>query len=105
MKSKVIHNTTFMKEICFKIFGQKYVIELLLSLVEKPKGFNELQKEHDINTSTLQKRLVVMEQAKFITKKPCTDDARSFFYIITQRGVMMADILLQLKQSFHNSQK
>jgi len=91
-----------MEEICFKIFEQKYIIELLLSLVTKPKGFNELQKEHHINTSTLQKRLILMERAQFITKTPCEHDARSFFYTVTTRGISMAKILQNLKKSFEN---
>lgn len=94
-----------MKEICFKVFQEKYIIELVLSLYEKPKGFNLLQKEHSINTATLNKRLLLMERAEFIQKKRCEHDARAFFYLLTERGEEMAIILLELEDSFHSSQE
>jgi len=94
-----------MKETCFKIFQQKHVIELLLSITEKPKGFNELQKEHAINTSTLQKRLVLMQKAGLIEKKPCPHDARSVFYTAKEKGSIMSDILRNLRETFNTPPK
>lgn len=95
LKSKAI-----MQNQCFKIFEQKYVIELMISLAESDLGFNVLQEKHTINTSTLQKRLLLLERVLLVTKNPCPHDGRYFFYSATEKGKAIAKILIQLQKEF-----
>lgn len=82
-----------------KIFEQKHMICLLLSIYKEPARFNLLQKKFGINTSTLQKRLEVLEDSGIIWKKQCHMDGRSCLYIITKRGKKIANILTSLEET------
>lgn len=81
------------------LLEQKYIINIILSIDEKPGRFNLLQKEFEINTSTLQKRLESLEGSVLIQKKPCSIDGRSCVYMITKKGAEIAKVLKELKTS------
>lgn len=86
----------------YEIFEQKHIIDIILSIEKEPGRFNLLQKEFDINTSTLQKRLESLEKSEIIWKKKCPIDGRSCAYIITEYGKKIAGILNTLKKTCKN---
>lgn len=89
-----------MKQFGFKIFEQKHVIGIMISLLSQKKGFNTLQKEHQINTSTLQKRLEAMEKESLIIRESCTKDSRSCYYSATEKGHKAGLLLEKIKDNF-----
>jgi len=50
------------------ILQEKWTLFIVRSLLDGPKGFNELRRELDCNPSTLSDRLDTLERAKIITK-------------------------------------
>lgn len=83
-----------------KILEQKHSIELIISLCESNKGFNLLQSESKVNSSTLHKRLMSLEKNKIIIKKACPNDGRSYFYSATAKGKKIAEALLRIQDTF-----
>lgn len=50
------------------ILQEKWTLFIVRSLLEGPKGFNELRRELDCNPSTLSDRVDTLERAGIITK-------------------------------------
>ena len=84
IKIEILKNT---KQLC-RVLNHKGTLEILYSLHERPKQFNELFSEMDLPSSTFQDAISNLNKSTFVIKKnPITSKNRETHqYTLTKNG-------------------
>lgn len=70
-----------------EVLEKKLTLKIILLLGQKEKaGFNALQIDLAVNTTTLNTRLLELEQHDLILKARCEVDSRCQYYSLTTQG-------------------
>lgn len=79
-----------------ELLSKRHLLQILYTLRAAPLSFTALYTELGVNTATLTKRIKEMEQVKLITQLTCPKDTRKSYYILTEKGQMIAQIIATL---------
>lgn len=76
------------------LLQEKWVLFIVLSLLEGPQGFNELSRRaRGVNTTTLSQRLELLEQEGIVTKTIQSTMPPKTSYELTAAGKALKDVL------------
>lgn len=80
------------------ILGDKWTLTLIkLMLVEDRKTFKDfLESKEAIASNILSARLKMMEEFNIITKKSLPNNKKSNFYLLTEKGLDLTPILVEM---------
>lgn len=80
------------------LLQEKWVLFIVLSLLEKPLGFNEIsRKAANVNTTTLSQRLSLLEAAGLVTRMVhCTIPPRTS-YELTEAGRGLESVIAAIR--------
>lgn len=79
------------------ILQEKWVLYIVRSLLEAPKGFNELRRAiGNCNPSTLSERLEMLEQNGIVKKTVESYMPPRTHYELTEAGVAMEDLIIAI---------
>lgn len=82
-----------------EILSGKWRVPILILLTFEPKRFSELSKElKKITDRTLSKELKDLEMNMLISKTLTDDSYRTTKYVITEHGVSLTKVLLELRK-------
>jgi DNA-binding HxlR family transcriptional regulator len=94
---KKIDSTNSELKKAIEIIGDKWSLLILKQLIDNgPQRFGECQRVEGINTKTLAKRLVTLEEHGLITKHQYNEYPPRTEYEITKKGQSLAPILVSL---------
>ena len=81
-----------------EVFGDRWSLLIVRDLMVRGyHTFKQFQQSGEgISTNILADRLQKLEAAKIITAEPAEDDGRSIHYRLTEKGIDLAPVLLEL---------
>jgi DNA-binding HxlR family transcriptional regulator len=81
-----------------EIFGDRWSLLIIRDIVfEGKKTYGEFMKsEERIATNVLASRLVFLEEQGILARAPSPDDGRKDFYTLTEKGLDLIPIVLQI---------
>lgn len=76
------------------LLQEKWVLFIVLGLLEGPQGFNELSRRaRGVNTTTLSQRLELLEREGLVTKEIQSTMPPKTSYELTEAGKALKDVL------------
>lgn len=97
-KSKSAHRSGCPVSICLEVFGDRWSLLIVRDLMVRGyHTFKEFQQSGEgIASNILAGRLQKLEAAEIITAEPDETDGRSIHYRLTEKGIDLAPVLLEL---------
>ena len=97
-KSKAKHRSGCPVSIALEVFGDRWSLLIVRDMmVRGHRTFKEFQQSGEgIASNILADRLHKLEAAKIITAETAETDARSIHYRLTEKGIDLAPVLLEL---------
>lgn len=97
-KSKPKHRSGCPVSVSLEIFGDRWSLLVIRDLMVRGyRTFKEFQQSGEgIATNILADRLQKLEAAKIITSEVAEKDGRSIHYRLTEKGIDLAPVLLEL---------
>jgi DNA-binding HxlR family transcriptional regulator len=80
------------------VLNGKWKMRLILCLASEPKHFNEIWKCHGISPRILSKELKELELNSILIRTELNDNLKSVVYSLTEQGVELVPIILQLQK-------
>ncbi len=78
----------------FMLLQEKWVLFILLTLLEGPQGFNEIgRRANGVNTTTLSQRLNLLEQASLVTRTVQSTIPPRTSYELTEAGLAFQEVI------------
>lgn len=108
MKTKQERRSDCPINFCLQTFGDSWSLLIIRDIVYfGKKTYGEfLESDEGIATNILANRLACLEQSGILAKKPCPADKRKEFYELTEQGLDLIPILLNMASwgASHDSQ-
>lgn len=79
-----------------EVIGNKWTVLIILSLLEGPKRFNQLQKQTCVCPRTLSIRLQELEQDNIVKKSIDKNVPHKVDYFLTKRGKSLNSIIVEM---------
>jgi DNA-binding HxlR family transcriptional regulator len=97
-KSRLARRSGCPVSIALELFGDSWSLLIVRDLMFKGfRTFNEFLKAGEgIASNILADRLTRLESAGILTKSVTPDDARSFHYRLTEKGIDLAPVLIEI---------
>lgn len=96
-KSKPKHRSGCPVSISLDIFGDRWSLLIVRDIMVRGyRTFKEFQQSEGIATNILADRLQKLEAAKIITSEAAENDRRRINYRLTEKGIDLAPVLLDL---------
>ena len=80
------------------LLNSRWTLHIVHSLLVKPRRFNEIARELNINPRTLCQRLRELEDAGIVVRKVVSEMPPNVEYRMTEKGQALSDILTSLEQ-------
>jgi DNA-binding HxlR family transcriptional regulator len=96
-KSKPKHRSGCPVSVSLEVFGDRWSLLIVRDLMVRGyHTFKEFQQSEGIATNILADRLQKLEAAKILIAEPAETDGRRINYRLTEKGIDLAPVLLEL---------
>lgn len=98
LKSTAAHRSGCPVSISLEIFGDRWSLLIIRDIMVRGyRTFREFQRSGEgIATNILSDRLQKLEAAGIVAREPAAGDGRSTHYRLTEKGIALAPVLLEL---------